>query len=303
MENTKINLETTVHTLCQKELGEGVKDLRKIEAFGIVNVVYFVETNKRRYIFRLNTEDGLGQFLKESWCMDEAHKKGIPTTSVLKCSEIDNTAYMIQPYIEGVNGSELENKKIIWESLGKYARLNHGIAVSGFGDRMSEKGVFDGSWQKYLQYNIDSLTEDDKLLQMGAFDITTSQKLRECFKRLSTIKLNFGLCHADFSDTNVIVDNDSKVWLIDWGSAEAHIVPHLDFSVVLKDHLTKNSELFKYFLTGYGMSLLDFEKLEPELNALTVLIATDKLRWAIDRKPKKIEEFSIYLKKIIALVV
>jgi len=51
------------------------------------------------------------------------------------------------------------------------------------------------------------------------------------------------------------------------------------------------------------MSLLDFEKLEPELNALTVLIATDKLRWAIDRKPKKIEEFSIYLKKIIALVV
>lgn len=80
------------------------------------------------------------------------------------------TAYMIQAFVDGVNGLDSTvPKSDIWRQLGEYAKLSHSIHVKGFGENLidSVHGEFqspsragsDGSWQGYVQYNINSLTE------------------------------------------------------------------------------------------------------------------------------------------------
>ena len=50
------------------------------------------------------------------------------------------------------------------------------------------------------------------------------------------------------------------------------------------------------------MTPAEFKILEPELDILRVLFATDKLRWAIDRKPDKIKKFTKLLQEVSPLV-
>ena len=73
--------------------------------------------------------------------------------------------------------------------------------------------------------------------------------------------------------------------LLDWGSAEAAAVPHHDLIQLLKTQTTEGQprgEEFRAFLGGYGISPAEFERIRPELLALLMLRAFDKLRWALD---------------------
>lgn len=305
MEGNPANFEKQVSEISEKILGEKVTVIRKIETFGDVNVVYFVETDNNKYVFRLNNDRGFDEFLKEKWCMEQATRVGIPTTSVLKMGDHGGISYMIQPYIESVNGSEYPDKEKIWNSLGIYAKKCHGVAVNGWGETLFDpvNGKFKDSWERYVNYNIESLNPNDKLIEMGLFNIQQSEKLKEVFLKVLNMKFNFGLCHGDISEKNSIIDKESKVWLIDWGSAHAHVIPHYEFSYILgRKGLKTDSKLFKEFLSGYGMTSGEFEELESELDILRVLFATDKLRWAIDRKPEQIEKFKGLLEEVLSLV-
>src|SRR5438067_1497689 len=117
-----MDFKNQVSEISRKILKEDTKEIRKIEIFGDVNAVYFVKTDNNKYIFRLNNNRGLDEFLKEKWCMEQAAKVGILTTSVLEMGDYEGTSYMIQPYIESVNGSEFSDKEKVWHSLGEYAR-------------------------------------------------------------------------------------------------------------------------------------------------------------------------------------
>lgn len=91
------------------------------------------------------------------------------------------------------------------------------------------------------------------------------------------------------------MEKSGKVNLLDWGSAEVHIIPHYDFIHVLRCQMEQgkpSSKELSEFIKGYGMSKKGFEFLKPELIKLMLLISFDKLRWAIDRNPIKIKEFS-----------
>jgi len=305
MKNTPAKFKNQVSEISESVLGKKAKRIRKIETFGDVNEVYFVEADSNKYVFRLNNDRGFDEFSKEKWCMEQATKVGIPTTSVLEMGDYKGISYMIQPYIESVNGSEFPDKEKLWHSLGVYAKKCHGIAVSGWGESLfdSVNGTFRDSWERYVNYNIESLNPNDKLIEMGLFNIQQSQKLKGVFIKVLDMKFNFGLCHGDISPKNSIVDNKGKVWLIDWGSAHAHVIPHYEFSYILgRKGLKTNSKLFKEFLNGYRMTLAEFKRLEPELDILRVLFATDKLRWAIDRKPQQIKKFTNLLKEVLPFV-
>src|SRR3989344_8540622 len=106
MKNTPAKFKNQVSEISESVLGKKAKRIRKIETFGDVNEVYFVEADSNKYVFRLNNDRGFDEFSKEKWCMEQATKVGIPTTSVLKMGEHDEISYMILPYIESVNGSE-----------------------------------------------------------------------------------------------------------------------------------------------------------------------------------------------------
>jgi len=137
------------------------------------------------------------------------------------------------------------------------------------------------------------------LLDLGVINNSDSIKLKNNFSGLLNEQFNFGLTHGDLSLANMIVEK-TKVSLIDWGSAEITIVPHFEIMGIFEDSLKESDPLFNNFLSGYGMSWEELSRLKPEITVLRLLRTIDKLRWAIDRKPEMIQNFSEKVKKLVS---
>ncbi len=281
-------------------LGSDVIEITPILGKGSVNKVFKVRQSSGTVIVRLNSADKFPKFQKEAWALDEAQKIGIPSPKVLDLGVKNHHSFMIQSFVEGLNGKEIiDDKTDIWFRIGQHARLVHSIKTIGFGERMASAGLFDDTWLRYLNYNIDSLKPDDQLISRGVITIEQSEKLKKLFQELLKKPFKFGMNHGDLSLANVIVLKNGQVTLIDWGESESSIVPYVDFIGILQNHLKEASPLFEWFLKGYGLTKDEYLKIKPDLEAIRLLKAVDLLRWAIDKKPGKINQFSKRLRKLV----
>jgi len=273
---------------------------------GTVNKVFIVESVKAKFIVRMRKDDAaLDEYKKEAWCIEKAAAQGIPVSDVLVVGMFENHAFMIQAYIAG---DEARNSQLspsyIWKQLGRYAKLIHSIEVAGFGLKMSDltEGDSQKLWLKYLDYNIESLNERDELIKLNVVTESQSKIIRTIFENLKERTFNFGLNHGDIMLRNVIVDRGGKVNLLDWGSAEASIVPHHDIIQMLKENMLENApneKEIRAFLDGYGISRIEFEQILPELESLLLLRAFDKLRWAIDWNAEELGGFVSHAKDVV----
>lgn len=286
--------------LISQLLTERITHISPILNKGEVNRVYRVKTENNQIVIRLNEENEIGRFKKEQWCIEQARKHGISSPQVIDLGIKDDIAFMVLNFVNGFNGEEItQNKSYIWKKLGAYARKIHSIKTVGFGETMTQPGKFNDFWERYVRYNVESLNDKDELLSMNIINRSYSAKLRVLFKELLEKQFSFGLSHNDLSLANTIIEDDN-ITLIDWGSAESTVVPHFEIIGILEDSLQEENSLFKDFLDGYGMSLGEFENMKHDMVSLTLLRALDKLRWAIDRKPEKIEDFSTKVTKLVS---
>lgn len=293
-------------------LQEQVKTSYQIIGKGFVNQVCVVETECHKVVVRMNVAGTYPSYIKEKWCIEQAAAVGIPGPEVLSIGIADETAYMIQTFVDGDNGLDSTVLKYdVWRQLGKYAKLFHSIQVKGYGEDLIDPvhGEFqspphagsDGSWLGYVQYNINSLTEYDRLIELGVITQMKSQRVRQLFENLKKRTFHFGLNHGDISLKNTIVNQAGQVILLDWGSAEVSIVPHGDIIHMMQCHIQggdPNIEEFKAFLDGYGLSVKDL----ADMRHLLLLRAFDKLRWAIDRSPDQIEPFAAFAKQVVDMI-
>jgi aminoglycoside phosphotransferase (APT) family kinase protein len=291
---------------------EQTKTSYQIIGKGIINQVCVVETESRKVVVRMNDKDTFPSFIKEKWCIEQAAAVGIPGPEVLSIGIVDETAYMIQTFIYGDNGFDSTVlKSDVWRQLGEYAKLIHSIQVKGFGENLIDPvhGEFqspshagsDGSWQGYVQYNINSLTEYDRLIKLGVITQMESQRVRKLFENLKKETFRFGLNHGDISLKNTIVNQANQVILLDWGNAEVSVVPHGAVIQLMQYQILgegPNIEEFKAFLDGYGISVKDL----AEMRHLLLLRAFDNLRWAIDRSPDLIEPYTAFAKQVVDMI-
>lgn len=273
---------------------------------GSVNKVFIVETRNTKLVVRMRDHDeSLEEYKKEAWCTEKAVLLSVPVAAVLDVGVIERHAYMIQPYIEGDEGRDsLFQRSHIWRQLGKHARLIHSIEVAGFGLKRSDltQGNSRESWVQYLNYNIESLDENDQLLKLKVLTQPQSGIIRTIFEKLTEQSFDFGLNHGDLSLKNVIVDESGQVTLLDWGSAEASIVPHHDLIQILKMNMIENDPddgEIQSFLEGYGISQSKFAEMLPTLESLLLLRAFDKLRWAIDWGVEGVESYIIHARRAV----
>lgn len=312
-------MEDSVVTQAERIAGdflrEQVKSAYQIIGKGIVNQVCVIETESHKVVVRMNDKDTLPSFIREKWCIEQAAAVGIPGPEVLSIGVVDETAYMIQTFIHGDNGLDSKVLKTdIWRQLGEYAKHIHSIKVKGYGENLIDPvhGEFqspphagsDGSWQGYVQYNINSLTEHDRLIQLGVITQTESQKVRRLFENLKIGSFHFGLNHGDISLKNTIVNQANQVILLDWGNAEVSLVPHATVIQLMEYQILgleegPSIEEFKAFLDGYGISENDL----ADMRHLLLLKAFDKLRWAIDRSPDRIESYAAFAKQVVDMTV
>lgn len=277
---------------------------------GSNNKNFLVKSKEREVVIKLSFPhkeyQAYQNYLKEKWCIEKSSKKGIPGPKVLDLGKEQGKAYMIETFVSGINGKKLKNKLQIYQELGRYAKLIHSIKAYDFGGNLTNppKGIFRGSWKKYLDYNIKSLISNDKLIKMKVLTLEQSKAVKKIFQNIKKQKYNFGLNHGDLFSWNVLVGESGTMNLLDWGMATINIVPHYDFINILRRQVERrrpNTEALKAFIKGYGMTEKDFKLLKPELFKLMLLISFDKLRWAIDKNPSKIKEFSKRAKRMLKL--
>lgn len=258
-----------------------------------VNRVFRVTAGGQRLIVRLNELAELHRFRKEAWCIERAASVGVPGPKVLAVGALGQYAYMLETDVPGRRGDKLgpEEQHSMWLALGALLRRIHDIPVSGFGDELSAMTTGgEEQWAHYLAYNIDQLTPRDPLLEMGALAKHDQDQLRARFQFLAHAPLRFGLSHGDCSLFNAVVGEGGLTAVIDWGEAHAHVVPHYDIGVIQQVSLHDDSRGFAAMLDGYGLDRSAYESVRPEILALRLLIATDKVRWARERRPDRLAE-------------
>nr|MBC9203953.1 aminoglycoside phosphotransferase family protein [Paenibacillus sp. PL91] len=290
---------------------EQVKSSYQIIGKGFVNQVCVVETESRKVVVCMNNTGTYPSYIKEKWCIEQAAALGIPGPEVLTIDIVDETAYMIQAFVDGDNGLDSTVlKSDVWRQLGKYAKLINSIQVKGYGENLIDPvhGEFhspshagsDGSWLGYVQYNINSLTESDRLIELGVITQMKSQRVRKLFENLKKGTFRFGLNHGDISLKNTIVNQTGQVILLDWGNAEVRTV-HGDIISVMQCQILDgdpNIGEFKAFLDGYGISVEDL----ADMRHLLLLRAFDNLRWAIDRSPDQVESYAAIAKQVVDMI-
>ena len=292
---------------------EQVKTSYQIIDKGITNRIVVVETESHKVVVRMNDKDTFPEFIKEKWCIEQAVAAGVPGPEVLSVGMVDETAYMIQAFIEGDNGVDSTVPKTeIWNKLGEYAKRIHSIQVKGYGGNLIDQvhGEFqspshpgsDGSWQGYVQYNINGLTEHDRLIELGVITQMESQKIRKLFEHLKSEPFRFGLNHGDISLKNTIVNPANQVILLDW-NAEVSVVPRATVAQLMHYQIlgleeSASVEEFNAFIDGYGIS----EKDLSETRHFLLLRAFDNLRWAIDQSPDLIESYAAFAKQVVDMI-
>jgi len=296
-------------------LMENVKASFQIIGKGTVNQVCVVEAESRKVVVRMNDKDTYASYLKEKWCIEQAAAIGIPGPEVMSVGIVDDTAYMIQAYVDGDNGLDSTvSRSDVWRQLGQYAKRIHAIPVKGYGENLIDPvhGEFhspphagsDGSWLGYVQYNIDSLTESDPLIGLGVISPMISRIVWQRFVNLKNESFRFGLHHGDISLKNTIVDQTGQVLLLDWANAEVSAVPHGTVTQLMQSRLLgleegPNAEQFAAFLDGYGISGEDI----AEMRDFMLLRAFDNLRWAMDRSPDRIGTYAAYAKQVVDMTI
>ncbi|HEX4304096.1 MAG TPA: phosphotransferase [Rhizomicrobium sp.] len=257
---------------------------------GSNNVIYHATAGGRSVAVKLSKphrEAGaLGEYRKEAWCAREAARRGVATPQTLAVGERDERAYAVLDFIDGRKPAENEHVAV-WRELGRMARAIHGVPATGWGWHMESDGVFGENWAAHLAYNIDSLTPDDALIALGVLDAAAARRVRAAFERLAVETPSFGLVHGDLAPQNVLIGGAGRIWLIDWGCAGPHVVPHYELNEIARSARADTAQLAA-FLEGYGLAAETFAAMRRELTVLRALREIDLCRWALDRKPDEV---------------
>ncbi len=324
--------------ILRESLQEPVLSIVPIPELGIVNRVFRVNCPNGEWILRMRESPlALQEFRKEAWCLKQAAKIGIPSPVVLAAGVADDTAYLVETCIPGMNGSLLPKPQpLLWEALGRSARLIEHIPATGFGMEFEENtccdvpscgdscstfpccnnsncasGIFRNSftptWEAHIRYNIDALGGSDRLLALEVYLPNQEETIRDAFFSLlagmEAGRLRLGLLHGDLSPRNLILGPNGIPHLIDWGCALVHAVPHYGLACLLRSRLEgDNTDEAEYasFLKGYGLNDAAYRALETDIHRILLLDAFDKLRWALDRSPDDVPAFRTFATRMVA---
>ena len=261
---------------------------------GANNLVWRADGTDGAIVVKLNKPHRAGfapdEYAKEAWASAAARRHGVQTPAILAHGAIEGRMFQIQEGIEG-RAPRPDEALGVWRVLGEMARRCHAIAVEGWGFRLRTDGVFAENWQAHLSYNITSLTPDDVLIARGTIDRAISRRLRGAFEHLAAQDFRFGLCHGDMALSNTLIDGAGTVWLLDWGSAAAHVVPHYEINEIRRGP-APGREALGAFLDGYGMAPAAHAALGRERRALAALREIDTLRWALEHDPDMVAQMS-----------
>ena len=262
--------------------------LPRVSGRGSCNSVFIAAVaGVERRVVRVNADRDGREFPKEAWCMAQAGMAGVSVPRPLDHGVVGGWNYSVQSFEGDGDGRDCEDQLPVWRWLGQAAARFHRVAVEGFGVTMLEEGQFDGGWPRYVGDNLRAVADR---AESGWLTDGEASTLQRRFEGLAEARFRFGLCHGDLTPRNVVLDaGRGRMTLVDWGCAEAHIVPHFDFREVLRDHAPDSAEV-SAFVAGYGMGDDGLRAALPEIGSLLLLCAFDLVSWARHCAPAQVAE-------------
>lgn len=291
-----VDLESAARRIMGEQLSMPVCVIEPIVGGGKLNAVFRVECGRGVFAVRLRPTVEVGQnYAKEAWCLERAAEVGILVPTARAHGEIGRYSYIVEDFVPGLPGhSEGIDVLRVWERLGDYAAKANGIAVEGYGHRMSvtEPGHFLDCWQEWISELFHQAFRDDYWVEAGVFPARHVEILKGILERCGDVSAVAGLCHIDIGEWNTILANGSieALYLLDWDLSVAGPVPQYQVARALVN--APNWEAFDAFIRGYGLTRSTLDDMHEDVSALTVLEMLSGVRWAQDNWPGDVGEDS-----------
>ena len=303
MSGASHSAETTAVALAD-ELGFGA-DTVEVLAGGNQNHAVRLRSRTSDVVLRFARDTRrltMDPFDVEQWCSGAAAEAGIATPPTVARAHVGGHSVIVQEFVPGApaDASDLQAWAAIGRVAGSLADIDPAGAPDGLFSRFGRD--LDAAWLAHLDYNIAALGSGDPLLELGVYDPEQRAALRQILTDLRARPLRQGVSHGDLSTRNLIADTAGGYVVLDWGSAIAGPVPWTDLELIQRWHVTGDpvsevsASAWQAVLSGAGVSESTADELVPELQILHVL---DVIRWALDRRPDRIQEFVLQARSAI----
>ena len=286
--------------------------------FGADSVEVLVGGNQNHAVrLRTSTSDVVLRFARdtdrltmdpfdvEQWCSRAASAAGIATPPTLARAHVGGHSVIVQEFVPGTpaDAGDLQ----AWSAIGRIAGSLPDIDLDGAPDGLFSRfgRDLDVAWLAHLDYNIEALAPGDRLLELGVYEPEQQSALRQILTDLRARPLRHGVSHGDLSTRNLIANSAGGYVVLDWGSAIAGPVPWTDLELIQRWHVTGDpvstvsASAWRAVLSAAGVSERTADELIPELQLLHVL---DVIRWALDQRPDRIQEFVLQARSAIARI-
>lgn len=227
----------------------------------------------------------------ESWVLPRVAALELPVPRVVVTGVINDIPYLVEEFVAGGRAPDHACPGL-WRTLGRYAAAMRAVPLGADApDALFSRFGRDlpTAWRRHLQYNLDRLTDDDPLLELGVYERREQPSLRDILLQLADVPLTHGLGHGDLTLANVLVPDRGAPVLIDWGSASAGPSPWADL-VQLHRHRVRDGVADEYldaFTEGCGLVP---SQVPDTVADLTLLGDLDLVRWARERAPQRLAE-------------
>ncbi len=237
--------------------GGRVSSVYKINQGGQENVVKFstglyrmIELKREAQVLRYLVNKGFGHI--------------VPYISSFKM--LDNFAYIVEDYIEGISAREklsatnsTKERIKIWESIGQVISEIHRL--------YQDEDIYD-EWIKG-QLEIARLNMENDLLDSEEFQEETPERMLLWLMSNKPRRKRVSILHGDFRTKNIIINNEENYKIIDWGFVDIGD-PYYDLAIIdyyFKDSLARESFYRGYNENKYDKDLIEyFDKLSKFIN-------------------------------------
>lgn len=218
----------------------------------------------------------------EFWASRAAARAGIPVAAPVVHGVHRAIPYLVSEFVP--HDPQAIDAPWIW--LGRYAKTVGKADLRGAPRSLFSRFGSDlrYAWLAHVQYNLESLREDDPLFRDGAY--ASPGEMRSRLAPLTTGVHTYGLAHGDLAPRNLIPRGpDRSPVLIDWGAAQVGPSPWTDARRVFEWAFVDRSitvDEFSQFAASAGVDRTEDRRI---LVSMTVLQLLDVARWALDKRP------------------
>jgi spectinomycin phosphotransferase len=237
------------------------------------------------WVYRIQTDEGTPYFLKvkkgaiyEPSLSIPRYLKGIgieqivaplPTQKQQLWTSLDNFTLILYPFIDGRAAMEIGMSDHHWVEFGDALRRIHTTQLPDSHLRLIRRETFTLKWDAVLHQLREGLREetfDDSFQrEIATFWKSRQNEIERIVERTKTLgrllrsqPQGFVLCHADIHTFNVLIDEQSKMHIVDWD--ETLLAPKERDLVFLKGAFEGTSDSAKaevLFFEGYGQTDVD----------------------------------------------